>query len=158
MKEDQSLLDRYFDDFICRKLHLEALGNSKSPLTSQLLQSYTGDLKTGESSDVLGRLAQLHIRLHVQKLNLTRVTTILKPLTRVQFEMEDQLTPDSPRDVALFQVPQHEAPGGIIVSHIFQFVKRASTKPPGERAQKLNLFFKRYDDLVSKQIISLHIH
>lgn len=150
-------MDRYFDDFICRKLHLEALGSTRSPLTSQLLRSYTGDLKAGETNDVLGHLAELHIRVHVRKLNLTRVTTILKPFSMVQFEMKDQLTPDCPKEALLGS--QHEAPVGIIVDHIFQYVKRASGKPPGERTHQLNLFYKRYNDLVSQFIrVCIHTH
>lgn len=153
MERDPTLLDRYRDDFIRRKLHLEALSGANTRLIDQLLQSYTGDLKAGESKDILARLAQLHIRLHVRGLNLTRVTTILRPFSRVQL-MEDQLTPDSPKEGPLeFKVPQPEAPVGVIVDHIFQFVKKASGKLPGERAKRLNMFFKRYNDLVSQNVV-----
>ncbi len=152
MKKDPTLLNRYFDDFIHSKLHLESLASSETPLTRRLLRSYTGDLQTDESVSVPACLAQLHIRLHVRKLNLTRVTSILKQLSKVHSTIQDFSTPLSPRSSRFdFSLPQpsDEVPQTIIVDFLFSFVKRSVLNPVERRTQRLTLFFECYQELVS---------
>ncbi len=156
MDEYHVLFERYIDDFIHRKLHLGSLGDYETSLTRRLLRSYTGDLQSKGSNSVLAHLARLHVRFHVRKLNLTRVTQILKQFARLQV-LQDKFTPISPQESAFdFSTPPSpscEVPQGIIVDYIFTFVRKSCSKVPLQRTQRLNLFFRSYQDLVSPFLI-----
>ncbi len=90
MKNDtaQEIWKRYFEDFAHFKLHLES---KVLPLTSDILKSYFGLM---DGKDFLARLVSLHVRLEVGQLDLGNLSRILRPISRVQQEMQS-LSPDA---------------------------------------------------------------
>ena len=79
----QALWERYYNDFEHYMMHLEESPEPKvNPLMKQILEAYIGAQLT--SSSVLDRLISLHVHLHVNRLDVNKLTRVLKPISRVQ--------------------------------------------------------------------------
>ena len=141
--------NRYFDDFAHDKLHLKP---EVSPLTKQILRAYIGPV-TG--SDALVRLVSLHVRLHVYQMDLPKVTTILKPISKMQPEMNPVATgslanllsvASSMHDFKSFvRIPQTLV--SLIVETLFTFASHMSTAE--SESESLKSWYQSYSDIVS---------
>ena len=78
----QEIWKRYFEDFAHFKLHLES---KVLPLTIEILKAYIGLM---DERDSLTRLVSLHVRFQVGQLDLRKLSGILRPISRVQQEMQ----------------------------------------------------------------------
>ena len=67
---------RYFKDFRFHRLHLDDEGISK-----QVLEAYFGQLHKVEP---VHRIVILHVNLKVNKLDLAKITSLLRPLIKLQ--------------------------------------------------------------------------
>ena len=86
----QEIWKRYFEDFTHFKFHLDL---KVLPLTIEILKSYIGSMA---GQDSLARLVSLHVRLEVGQLDLGNLSRLLRPISRVQQEMQTlSPTPDA---------------------------------------------------------------
>ena len=76
--EEDTLWRKYLEDFTHQKLRLE-FGNAG--ISHKVLRAAFGRL---EERNALQRLAILHVYVHVHKLNLAKVVSILRPLDKIE--------------------------------------------------------------------------
>lgn len=76
--ENDSLWQKYLEDFTHQKLHLE-YGNTGTG--HKILRAAFGKL---EKREAFLRLAILHVYVHIHKLNLAKVVSILRPLDKIE--------------------------------------------------------------------------
>ena len=76
--DDNELWQKYLEDFTHQKLHLDF---SSTGISHKILQVAFGKL---EERDALHRLAILHVYVHIHKLNLAKVVSILRPLDKIE--------------------------------------------------------------------------
>lgn len=72
------LWKRYLDDFTRHKLHLDF---GSTGISHKILRVAFGKL---EEQAALQRLAILHVYVHIHKLNLAKVVSVLRPLERIE--------------------------------------------------------------------------
>ena len=78
MKSVDSLWQNYLEDFTHQKLRLE-FGNSG--LSHKVLRAAFGKL---EERSAVQRVAVLHVYIHLHKLNLAKIVSILRPLDNIE--------------------------------------------------------------------------
>ena len=146
--------NRYFDDFAHDKLHLMP-EVYVSPLTKEILKAYIGPVM---GIDALSRLVALHIRLHVYQMDLTKVTTILRPIAKMRQEMET-LHPAATGSLAnllsvalpmrepksIVRIPQTLV--SLIVATLFTFASHMNTAE--SESGSLKSWYQSYCDIVS---------
>ena len=144
--------NRYFDDFAHDKLHLPPKVPS---LTKEIFKAYIGPV-TG--SDALCRLVSLHIRLHVYQMDLTKVTTILKPIAKMRQELETlhPATTGSLANLSSVTSPIHDHKSVVripqtlvspIVETLFTFASQMNTADSD--SESLKSWYQSYSDIVS---------
>ena len=176
--ENDDLWQKYLEDFTYHKLHLDF---SNTGLSYKILQAAFGKL---EEQGALQRLATLHVYVHVHKLNLAKVASLLRPLDRI--EVAASILPSlsekvqSPAESFLHDVEHSgdflskpEALSVFIIETLFSAVagtgKRYGTgdtssatevesETVDETFEHLKLWYKVYRDVVSYMIITLHVH
>ena len=152
---DGCVWSRYFEDFAYHKLHLE----SKVPtLTKSLLESYIGTL---DNSHGLAQLVSLHVRLHLRQLDLTKVTRVLRPISRMHEEMKT-LSPTRAdpavtlAGLASVAVPKSTVTIGftaLVVDTLFSFLNTACTQASDAAGdEKLKQYYKCCRELVRDHI------
>ncbi len=140
--------NRYFTDFAHKKLHLQP---EMAPLTNDILKAYIGPV-TG--SNALARLVSLHVRLHVYQMDLTKVATNLKPISKMQQSLYPAAT-GSLADLSfastlhdpqsIVRIPQTFV--NLIVEMLYTFVLHMSTTE--NKSESLTSWYQRYSDIVS---------
>ena len=78
LSENDSLWQKYLEDFTHQKLHLE-YGNTGTG--HKILRAAFGKL---EKREAFLRLSILHVYVHIHKLNLAKVVSILRPLDKIE--------------------------------------------------------------------------
>ena len=103
MKVDDSLWNKYFEDFAQQKLHLS------TPFTRQILQTYIG-INALDDDDILSKIVSLHVRLHVYQIDISKVVRVLRPVSELESE-GSSLIPDLTATFAFESVvsPKHIA-------------------------------------------------
>ena len=140
--------NRYFDDFVHYKLHLTP---EASLLAIEILKAYIGPV-TGRSA--LARLVSLHVRLHVYQMDLTKVTAVLKPISRMQQSLHPAATGSladlsvtsplhDPKSIA--RIPQTFV--SLIVETLYTFALHMSTTE--SESESLESWYQSYSDIVS---------
>ncbi len=143
--------NRYFMDFAHKKLHLQP---EVTPLTNEILKAYIGPV-TGSSA--LERLVSLHVRLHVYQMDLTKVTAILKPITKMQQSLHPAATGSlaylslastlhDPKSID--RIPQTFV--SPIVKTLYTFALHMSTAETDP--ESLNFWYQSYSEIVSLSI------
>ncbi len=74
----EELWQRYLEDFTHHKLHLDF---GSTGISHKILRVAFGKL---EEQAALQRLAILHVYVHIHKLNLAKVVSVLRPLDRIE--------------------------------------------------------------------------
>lgn len=83
------LWDRYFDDFAHHKVHVA----SKAHELTNVLKIFFG----GRSDEkALSQIIALHVRLHVHHVDVTKIAGILKPIFRMQQQVDQTLSSHEP--------------------------------------------------------------
>ncbi len=156
--ECRELWDKYFADLVHHKLHLQG---QVIPLTLKLLESYVGIPK---GDDALNWLVALHVRLHVRQLNITKLTNILRPISRIHHEIEVEKTLMSPTSVhpaatlatlASVITPEdvtHPTLAAFVIETLFhslQLLVTTSTSSTDVESSGLVQWYHSYRDLVS---------
>ena len=78
MLKDNDLWLKYLEDFTHQRLHLDF---GSSGISNKILLAAFGKL---EDKDALQRLAILHVYVHIHKLNLAKVASVLRPLDKIE--------------------------------------------------------------------------
>lgn len=78
LSENDTLWQKYLEDFTHQKLHLE-YGNTGTG--HKILRAAFGKL---EKREAFLRLSILHVYVHIHKLNLAKVVSILRPLDKIE--------------------------------------------------------------------------
>lgn len=166
---NDGLWQKYLEDFTRQKLHLDY---SNSGISHKILQAAFGKL---EERDALQRIAILHIYVHVHKLNLARVASVLRPLDKIEVAasilpslVEKAQSPSqsflhdvqhsggflgSPEALSVFIMDTlFSAIAGISMSHISEESTPATDTDSQETEgslKQLTLWYKVYRDVVS---------
>ena len=158
--EEDTLWRKYLEDFTHQKLRLE-FGNAG--ISHKVLRAAFGRL---EERNALQRLAILHVYVHVHKLNLAKVVSILRPLDKIEEavslfpSMSEKLY--SPTESFLENVEggesllgRPEALSVFIIDTLFGAVagiaRGFSTETqilPDRDVEQLKMWFKAYRDVV----------
>ena len=149
IQSDDSLWNRYCDDFAQYKLHLPEM----TSLTRYILHLYIG-IDTLNCEDALSKLVSLHVRLHVHHLDIAKVVRVLNPISKLETQ-GSPLKPDPTKTFALKSVVSPEHTVGrkrlpniscFIVTMLFEtFSEAVSTKS----TDKLTEWYKSYLGIVS---------
>ena len=155
------LWQNYLEDFTHQKLRLE-FGNSG--ISHKVLQAAFGKL---EERSAVQRVAVLHVYIHLHKLNLAKIVSILRPLD--QIERAKAVLPSLTRGT---RSPSHilhdmesnenflgcpETLSSFIISTLFSVIAGICmncTTPDNPKLeereeQQITLWFKAYKDVVS---------
>ena len=161
MKSVDGLWQNYLEDFTHQKLRLE-FGNSG--ISQKVLQAAFGKL---EERSAIQRVAVLHVYIHLHKLNLAKIVSILRPLD--QIEKAKAVLPSLTQGISS---PSHilndieskgsflgcpETLSSFIINTLFCAIAGISVNcttpddPKLEEAEKqqIMLWFKAYRDVVS---------
>lgn len=160
----ESLWQKYLEDFTHHKLHLD-LGNPG--ISRKIMLAAFGKL---EEQDQFTRLAVLHAYMHVHKLNLARVASVLRPLDKIEvtasilLSLSDKIP--SPAESFLHDVEDSgdflgrpEALSIFIIDTLFSAISGVAMKYSSEMEKSaadtpdiivdhLKLWFKAYRDVV----------
>lgn len=154
------LWQNYLEDFTHQKLRLE-FGNSG--ISHKVLQAAFGKL---EERSALQRVAVLHVYIHLHKLNLAKIVSILRPLDQIErakavlpsltrgTRSPSHILHDMERNENFLGCP--ETLSAFIISTLFSAIAGICmncTTPDdpklGEREeQQIILWFKAYKDVV----------
>ena len=156
------LWNKYLEDFTHQKLHLEY---GSSGISDKVLSAAFGKL---ENRSPVQRLAILHVYVHVHKLNLAKVVSILRPLDQVEDAVltltSMAVNPPSSTQSLLDDVEDgsdllgcSEALSSFIMNTLFNAIAGISMTyfAQGEREleggeiEQVKLWFKAYKDVVS---------
>lgn len=160
----ESLWQKYLEDFTHHKLHLDL---DNPGISHKIMLAAFGKL---EEQDQFTRLAVLHAYMHVHKLNLARVASILRPLDKIEvtasilLSLSDKLPP--PAESFLHDVEDSgdflgrpEALSIFIIDTLFSAISGVAMKYSNEMEKSaadtpdiivdhLKLWFKAYRDVV----------
>ena len=160
--KSESLWQQYLEDFTRQKLRLE-FGNTG--ISHKILRAAFGKL---EKRNAVQRLALLHVYVHMHKVNLAKVVSILRPLDQIEVAVSVlpslhsvQIT--SPNHALLDQsgsedvLESSEALSVFIISTLFNAISgigmscSSSLNPHvGTREeQEIKVWFQAYRDVVS---------
>lgn len=145
MQNDESLWNRYFDDFTQYKLHLLP---DMTLFTKQIL-----GIDTFDCNNALSNLVLLHVRFHVYKHDTAKVVRVLKPISKLEIE-SSSLTTDPTLTLSFKSVVSPEYTAGqkqlpnissVALTVLFAtFCEAASTRS----ADKLTQWHKSYLSIV----------
>lgn len=161
MKSDD-LWQKYLEDFTRQKLHLE-FGNTG--ISHRILRAAFGKL---EKRSAVQRLALLHVYVHMHKVNLAKVVSILRPLDQIEVAVSvlpslHSVQISSPKHAFLDKsgsedvLESSEALSVFVISTLFNAISgigmscSSSLNPHvGTREeQEIKVWFQAYRDVVS---------
>lgn len=154
------LWQNYLEDFTHQKLRLE-FGNSG--ISHKVLRAAFGKL---EERSAIQRIAVLHVYIHLHKLNLAKIVSILRPLDQIEkakavlpslterVSSPSHILQDMEGDGNLLGCP--ETLSAFIISTLFSAIAGISmncTTPDDPKleeteVQQVKLWFKAYKDVV----------
>ncbi len=163
--KSDDLWQKYLEDFTRQKLRLE-FGNTG--ISHKILRAAFGKL---EKRSAVQRLALLHVYIHMHKVNLAKVVSILRPLDQIQVAVSvlpslhsvqitsphhNPLVKSSSEDV----LESSEALSVFIISTLFNAISGIGMSCSGSihphvgtrEEQEIKLWFQAYRDVVSKKI------
>lgn len=161
MKSIDSLWQDYLEDFTHQKLRLE-FGNSG--LSHKVLRAAFGKL---EERSAVQRVAVLHVYIHLHKLNLAKIVSILRPLDKIEKTKAvfPSLTERIGSPSRIFREMESdgnslgcpETLSAFIINTLFSTIAGISMSctPPDDpkleepEVQQIMLWFKAYKDVVS---------
>ena len=161
MKSEDSLWQNYLEDFTHQKLRLEF---GSSGLSHKVLRASFGKL---EERSAVQRVAVLHVYIHLHKLNLAKIVSILRPLDQIEkakavfpslterVGSPSHILQEMESDGNLLGCP--ETLSAFIISTLFSAIAGISmscTPPENPKleeteVQQIMLWFKAYKDVVS---------
>lgn len=157
MKAIDDLWQNYLEDFTHQKLRLE-FGNSG--ISHKVVQAAFGKL---EERSAVQRVAVLHVYIHLHKLNLAKIVSILRPLDQIEKakavlpSLTERITSPSylmESDENFLGCP--ETLSAFVINTLFSAIAGISMNcnPPDDpileatEVQQITLWFKAYKDVV----------
>ena len=80
MNEHEDIGSRYFGDFICHKMNLEAVDPQNEGIAEAILRVHFRSIR---SLPVIDRIATLHAYLHIHHLDLAKMNKVFEPLNKM---------------------------------------------------------------------------
>lgn len=165
MKSVNGLWQKYLEDFTHQKLRLE-FGNSG--ISHKVLRAAFGKL---EERSAIQRVAVLHVYIHLHKLNLAKIVSILRPLDQIEkakavlpsltegISSPTHILSDIESKGSLLDCP--ESLSSFIINTLFRVIAGISkncTTPDNPKLeeveeQQITLWFKAYKDVVSIAVV-----